>query len=93
MIVYDVEPDTLAEESGDYLAMSSSGGHGEGQVLTLSELLAAEHVTASGSKTTLFKSVGAAIQDVAAAMTIYEHAQQRGLGRAVPNLTGLKTFT
>jgi ornithine cyclodeaminase/alanine dehydrogenase-like protein (mu-crystallin family) len=92
-IVFDVEPDTLLEESGDYIAMSCSGGPGNGRVLTLSQLLLGDDTAATASTTTLFKSVGAAIQDIAAAMTIYEHARQQGLGRHVPNITSLKTFT
>lgn len=43
-------------------------------------------------ETTLFKSVGTAVQDVAAGFAVYREAVRRGLGRDVGDFLELKTF-
>jgi ornithine cyclodeaminase/alanine dehydrogenase len=92
-IVYDVTPDVMMEESGDVHAFAERNPDRHGSVLTLQTLLAEPcSPSRAPDAVTLYKSVGAAVQDVACALAIYENARQLGLGDEVDSVAVLKSF-
>ena len=83
----------LEAESGDLHAARQDGTYDRAKVTELKEVAAGR---AQGRtelhETTLFKSVGTAIQDIAAGFAIYKEAVRRGFGRDVGDFLELKTF-
>ena len=80
----DSRPGALAE-AGDVVIPMKEGAFGEGHIAgELGELAAGRIGGRSGaSEVTVFKSLGMAVEDVAAANLAYARAAERGLGRAV----------
>jgi alanine dehydrogenase len=84
-LVVDRKESTLAE-SGDYLLAKRDGAIGEDHILgELGDLLLGRFTgRQSGDDVTLFKSLGIAIEDLAAAHYVYTQAVARGGGVSVP---------
>jgi ornithine cyclodeaminase len=77
----DRRESTLAE-SGDYLRAVEEAGIGPDHIRAeLGELLVGTHPgRSSGEEITLFKSLGLAVEDLAAADLCIARARERGLG-------------
>jgi ornithine cyclodeaminase/alanine dehydrogenase-like protein (mu-crystallin family) len=84
-LIVDRKESTL-NESGDYLLASKDGAIGEDHILgELGDLLLGRFTgRASADDVTLFKSLGIAIEDLAAAHFVYTQAVARGGGVSVP---------
>lgn len=83
----------LEAESGDVHAARQAGTYDRSKVTELKEVVTGHAPGRTESdKTTLFKSVGTAIQDVAAGFAVYREAVRRGLGQDVGEFLELKTF-
>lgn len=92
VVVFDADPRQIAEESGDLIQYRAEGGD-VSSIPTLTDLVGAKVPgRRSREQTTLYKSVGTALQDVAAAELIYRRARQLGLGNEVTDLSQEKTF-
>lgn len=71
----------LLHESGDALAAKEAGTLDESKVVLLHDVVAGKTPgRRNPEESTLYKSVGAGIQDLAVAYKIYEHALERRLG-------------
>lgn len=84
VIVCDM-PEEVAEETGDMLAARAAGVAFEHKMVSLNELVrgnCADLVAAA--RLPMFKSVGAAIQDIAVAELAYEKAIEQNLGTRLP---------
>jgi alanine dehydrogenase len=93
VLVFDAVAEQLAEESADVMEFCAEGGSLEG-VLPLARLVAGEVPGRRRPEDiTVFKSVGTALQDVAAAAVIYQRAMKLGLGSEVPELSVTKVFS
>ena len=77
--------ESTLNEAGDFLIPRSEGAIGDDHILAeLGELLLGTHPgRVSSTDVTLFKSLGLAVEDVAAAHHIYSQAMQRGVGTSV----------
>jgi ornithine cyclodeaminase/alanine dehydrogenase len=84
--------DTLhaGAECGDIIAAHEAGAWDEGRVTSLAAVVGAGSFARNGGLT-VFKSVGTAVQDLAAAASVAETARRRGLGREL-ELLSPKTF-
>lgn len=83
----------LEAESGDLHAARQAGTYDRAKVTELEQVVAGRTPGRTGAdETTLFKSVGTAVQDVAAGFAVYREAVRRGLGRDVGDFLELKTF-
>ncbi|MFF2807950.1 ornithine cyclodeaminase family protein [Streptomyces sp. NPDC058000] len=92
-VVFDVQADTVAAESGDVLAWRELDGQAVSAVPTLTELLRAEVPgRRRADDVTVFKSIGAATQDLAAAVAVCERARALKIGTSVRSIADLKTF-
>lgn len=82
-----VADDTQAArlEAGDLLLAEAQGALDWGRVGSLREVVAGGPSRKRRSDVTLFKSVGLAIEDVAAAAVVLEHAEARGVGSRLPD--------
>jgi alanine dehydrogenase len=100
----EVDPDTFARaatvvidtehasaECGDIMAAEHAGAWPADRVVTLPEAIAADGGWKRPSGVSVFKSVGTAVQDLAAARAVATAATARGIGREVDLLTP-KTF-
>jgi alanine dehydrogenase len=93
VIVYDLAPEAMREESGDVSAFAEQNAERHGGAITLQNLLLDGGLeTRAADTTTLYKSVGAAVQDIACALAVYEHARLLGLGENVDPVAILKNF-
>ncbi len=80
-------------ESGDLKAAMAARTYDRAKVTELKEVVAGRAPGRTGpDEITLFKSVGTAIQDVAAGFTVYKEAVRQGLGQDVGEFLELKTF-
>ena len=80
-------------ESGDLKAALAAGTYDRAKVTELKEVVTGRARGRSGpDEITLFKSVGTAIQDVAAGFAVYKEALRQGLGQDVGEFLELKTF-
>ena len=80
-------------ESGDLKAAMETGTYDRAKVIELKEVVAGRAQGRSGpDEITLFKSVGTAIQDVAAGFAVYKESVRQGLGQDVGEFLELKTF-
>jgi alanine dehydrogenase len=78
--------DTLhaSSESGDLIAATQAGTLDASAIRELSEIVTAPRFTAdSRPSLTVFKSVGAGLQDIVAASAVFESARLSGAGREV----------
>ncbi|MFF3568996.1 ornithine cyclodeaminase family protein [Nocardia jiangxiensis] len=92
-VVFDVPASTVAASSGDVSDWSADDPNRVTTVPTLTELLRGETPGRSGSDDiTVFKSIGSAVQDLAAAVAVCRTARTAGLGTVVSGLASLKTF-
>lgn len=83
----------LEAESGDLHAARQAGTYDRSKVAELKDIVAGRLPGRTESdETTLFKSVGTAIQDVAAGFAVYREAVRQGLGQDVGEFLELKTF-
>jgi alanine dehydrogenase len=92
VLVFDADPDQIAEESGDIREYVVAGGD-LGHVLSLSDLLQGRAALPEDphGDLTIFKSVGTALQDVVAAELVYRRAVATGVGAAWDDLAVPKT--
>lgn len=83
----------LEAESGDLHAARQADTYDRAKVVELKDVVAG-HVQGrtATDEITLFKSVGTAIQDVAAGFAVYQEAVRQGLGQDVGEFLELKTF-
>lgn len=84
LIVSDM-PDEVAEETGDMLAARAAGVEFESKMVSLNDLVrggCADRVKAA--RLPMFKSVGAAIQDIAVAELAFRQAASRNIGTRLP---------
>ncbi|MFE3769476.1 ornithine cyclodeaminase family protein [Streptomyces sp. NPDC059122] len=92
-VVFDVGADVVAAESGDVIAWRELDAQAVSAVPTLTELLRAEVPgRRRADDITVFKSIGAATQDLAAAVAVYERARALKTGTPVRSVADLKTF-
>jgi ornithine cyclodeaminase len=78
--------ESTLNESGDYLRAVEEKGIGPDHILAeLGELLVGAHPgRRSDDEVTLFKSLGIAVEDLAAADLCVDRARERGVGVEVP---------
>jgi alanine dehydrogenase len=92
-IVIDCQTRQIEEESGDVIDALAKGTYDRGKVVELQEVVAGRAAGRdSNDQITLFKSVGTAVQDVAAGYAVYQEARRLGVGSEVPDFLELKTF-
>jgi alanine dehydrogenase len=71
----------LLHESGDAIAAESAGTLDRSRIVELNQVVAGQATGRVGpEQTTLYKSVGTGLQDIAAAWRIYQRARDQGLG-------------
>jgi ornithine cyclodeaminase len=77
--------ESTENESGDYLLALQDGAIREGHIRAeLGEVLAGRHPGRTArDEITLFKSLGLAVEDLAAAALVYERAKAKGAGQWV----------
>lgn len=82
--------ESLFAEAGDFLIPRAEGALGDDHLRgELGDLLAGKIPgRGSGDEITLFKSLGIALEDLAAARLAYANSQKHGLGRRLPWTTG-----
>ncbi|GAA1928604.1 ornithine cyclodeaminase family protein [Streptantibioticus ferralitis] len=92
-VVFDAPADAVASESGDVLAWRELDGEAVSAVPTVTELLRAEVPgRRRADDVTVFKSIGAATQDLAGAVAVCERARALKIGTEVRSVAVLKTF-
>lgn len=91
-VVFDTPAAQVFEESGDLLAIDDELRDRLRAAPTLPGVVAAGLMPRADKDITLFKSVGSAAQDIAAAKAVYDVALTRGLGRDIGILAEPKTF-
>jgi len=80
LIVADM-PDEVAHDTGDMRAARDAGVRFDDKLVSLTDLMGGRHSgRASDNDIVLYKSVGAAIQDIAIASMCLHRARQLGLG-------------
>jgi ornithine cyclodeaminase/alanine dehydrogenase len=86
-----VDTRRLLSESGDGIAAVEAGAVTPEAVIELQDVVAGKAAgRGSAAETTLYKSVGTALQDVAVAHRAYQAARARGLGRELPDFASVK---
>ncbi|MCX2933752.1 ornithine cyclodeaminase family protein [Mycobacterium sp. CVI_P3] len=90
-VVFDASPTQVFEESGDLIALTDASRSRLAGASVLSEVVA-HGFDRGADAVTLFKSVGTAAQDLAAAKVVYDTAVQRGIGREIGVLADVKQF-
>jgi ornithine cyclodeaminase/alanine dehydrogenase len=86
-----VDTRRLLSESGDGIAAVEAGAVTPEAVIELQDVVAGKASgRGSAAETTLYKSVGTALQDVAVAHRAYQAARARGLGRELPDFESVK---
>ena len=84
LIVCDAVEEVI-EETGDMIAAKSAGVAFEHKMISLSDLIAGRaDERVSKAKLRMFKSVGAAVQDIAIAELAFDKAVARGLATELP---------
>lgn len=84
LIVCDMVHEVI-EETGDFIAVTQAGVAVEHKMASLNDLVMgklSERVAAA--RHPMFKSVGAAVQDITVATIAYENAVKRGLAVELP---------
>ncbi len=90
-VVFDASPRQVFEESGDLMAVTDDCRSRLADAPVLPDVVA-RGFNRSPTDVTLFKSVGTAAQDIAAAKVIYDAAVERGIGREIGLLADAKQF-
>ena len=90
-VVFDASPTQVFEESGDLMAVTDECRSRLTGALVLPDVVA-RGFDRSADDVTLFKSVGTAAQDIAAAKVVYDVAVEHGLGREIGVLAEAKQF-
>jgi ornithine cyclodeaminase/alanine dehydrogenase len=86
-----VDTRRLLQESGDGIAAVEAGTVTPERVIELQDVVAGKAPGRGGAdETTLYKSVGTALQDVAVAHRAYQQARAKGLGREMPDFESVK---
>jgi ornithine cyclodeaminase/alanine dehydrogenase len=86
-----VDARAVLTESGDAIAARAAGTLDEGRVVELHDVVTgAQAGRTDPAQTTLYKSVGTPLQDLAVAALVYEGARERGLGTERPDFQSLK---
>ena len=81
----------LLHESGDALAAEEAGALDRAKIVELHQIVAGQAAGREGAgQTTLYKSVGTGLQDIAAAGRIYQRARDQGLGSEMPDFQTAK---
>jgi ornithine cyclodeaminase/alanine dehydrogenase len=81
----------LLHESGDALAADDAGALDRSKIVELNQIVAGQAPgRASPGQTTLYKSVGTGLQDIAAASRIYQRAREQGVGSEIPDFQTAK---
>ncbi|MEV4377424.1 ornithine cyclodeaminase family protein [Streptosporangium sp. NPDC049644] len=90
-LVFDADPEQVADESGDIREFVGEGGS-LSTVLGLGDLLQGKVALPEAPRgdLTIFKSVGTALQDMVAAELAYRRAIEAGLGTTLDNLAAPK---
>lgn len=84
LIVADM-PEEVVHETGDLIAAAQSGVAFAGKVISMADLVSGRRPgRTSSDQIVIYKSVGAAIQDLAVAAMCVERAAERGLGVSAP---------
>jgi alanine dehydrogenase len=84
LIVADM-PDEVSHETGDMIAATRAGVPFERKLVPLTELVSGRHPgRRSRESIVLFKSVGAAMQDVVVAAMLLRRARERSIGTPLP---------
>jgi ornithine cyclodeaminase/alanine dehydrogenase-like protein (mu-crystallin family) len=92
-VVFDASPEQVFEESGDLIAVADDELRSRlAAAEVLPSLVARGMQDRSDSAITLFKSVGTAAQDLAAANVIYQISLMKGLGKEIGDLAAPKHF-
>ncbi len=91
-VVFDASPEQVFEESGDLLAVSEADKRLLRCGRMLRDVVANGNVHTRPGATTLFKSVGTAAQDIAAARVIYEAVVASGGARDIGVIATSKQF-
>jgi ornithine cyclodeaminase/alanine dehydrogenase-like protein (mu-crystallin family) len=91
-VVFDTPPAQVFEESGDLITIEGELRERLLAAKTLPAVVAAGLMKREAEHITLFKSVGTAAQDIAAAKAVYDVSLARGLGRDVGELAQAKFF-
>lgn len=92
-IVIDCQSAQIEEESGDVIDALANGKYDRAKVAELQEVVAGRTPGRDArDQITLFKSVGTALQDVAAGYAVYQAACRQGVGQEVADFLELKTF-
>lgn len=84
LIVADM-PEEVAEDTGDMITAKAKGVDFEEKLVSLADLVQGRVMRQGTSGVVIYKSVGAALQDLAVAHMCYEHALEKGLGIELPN--------
>jgi ornithine cyclodeaminase/alanine dehydrogenase-like protein (mu-crystallin family) len=93
----ELEPDAFADagiivvddvaqargEAGELIALDQQGRLDWNRVCSLADLVTARHGSVERSGMTIFKSLGTAIEDLAAASIVYDGAKRAGIGAIV----------
>ena len=90
-VVFDASPAQVFEESGDLMAVTEECRSRLTGALVLPDVVA-RGFDRGADDVTLFKSVGTAAQDIAAAKVVYDAAVEHGLGREIGVLAEAKQF-
>jgi alanine dehydrogenase len=81
----------VLRDSGDVQAAKEAGTYHEDRVVELSDLVARGGNGRIGpNETTLYKSIGTAIQDVSVGLWVFEQAQALGVGTEIPDFVSAK---
>lgn len=91
-VVFDADPRQVFEESGDLMAIKGELRKRLLDADVLASVVAGGARDRADSAVTLFKSVGTAAQDLAAAHVIYRAALEKGLGKDIGELAAPKVF-
>ena len=91
-VIFDVSLAQMADESGDVMAFLTDRPGWDGGRLLGAILARTAPIERGADDITLFKSVGAASQDLIAAHTVYEAALRSGRGCAVDDVAVPKLF-
>jgi ornithine cyclodeaminase/alanine dehydrogenase-like protein (mu-crystallin family) len=84
----------LLHESGDALAADDAGALDRSKIVELNQIVAGQAPgRASPGQTTLYKSVGTGLQDIAAASRIYQRAREQGVGSEIRDFQTAKLLS
>lgn len=91
-VVLDIPVDHMADESGDVMSLSGDAVERLRGADLLADVVAGPPLDRPSGQISLFKSVGTAVQDLAAAKACFESAMAMGVGTDLGELVALKEF-